>query len=101
MKKITICILAMLLSCTFNPLNLGAQEPVKTESAPEAKQAQQLMNRLEEIKKLDVRKMSHAEKRAVRKEVKTIKTKLHSIGGGVYISAGALILILILLIIFL
>jgi hypothetical protein len=101
MKKITMCILAMILSITFNPITLAAQEPVKTEKTSEAAQAKRLINRLEEIKQLDVHKMTQSEKRAVRKEVKSIKTKLNSIGGGVYISAGALILILILLIIFL
>ncbi len=101
MKKIAICILAIVLSFTFNPLSLNAQEPVRTEKAPDAEQARHLINRLEEIKKLDVRTMKPNEKKAIRKEIKQIRTKLHSIGGGVYISAGALILILILLIIFL
>jgi Skp family chaperone for outer membrane proteins len=102
MKKLAICILAMILSFTFNPSTASAApDPIKIESPKEAAQAKQLISRLEEIKLMDVSKMSHDEKKAIRKEVKAIKAKLHDIGGGVYISAGALILILVLLIIFL
>jgi hypothetical protein len=102
MKKITTCIVAMVLSLTFNPVTLSASspKPVKVErtSEPtEAAQAKQLIRRLDEIKALDVHKMSAAEKKTLLNEVKTIKGKLEHIGGGVYISAGALIVILILI----
>ena len=103
MKKLSICILAMILSFTFVPTLSATNTPVpaKTENPAERAEAQQLIQRLEYMKKLDVKSMDRSERKAHRKEVKSIKTRLNAIGGGVYISASALILILILLIIFL
>jgi len=94
--------LAMVLSLTFNPATLSAApDPIKSEKTSDAAQAKFLIHRLEQIKTMDAGKMSTTEKKAIRKEVKAIKNKLNDVGGGVYISAGALILIIVLLIIFL
>jgi hypothetical protein len=57
--------------------------------------------RLAELKILKVSAGSKIEKKAIRKEVKDIKKKSAAINGGIYISVGALIIILILLIILL
>jgi hypothetical protein len=66
------------------------------------KEADQLYGRLKEMRALDARALSKEQKRELRKEVLSIKERLSDPwGGGVYISAGALILIIILLIIFL
>ena len=72
-------------------------KPLTTEVAVDH---QKLIDRLEEINSLDKSKLSRAEKKELRKEVKEIQ-KTMDIGGGVYISVGALILIIILLIILL
>jgi hypothetical protein len=61
---------------------------------------QKLENRLKEISTMDIESMSRAEKKAMKKEVKAIKKKMDS-NGGIYISAGAVILIIVLLIILL
>ena len=63
--------------------------------------AQKLINRLEEIKAMDMDKMSKAEKQQLRKEVRSIKKELAAIGGGVYLSVGAIIIIILLLILLL
>lgn len=70
---------------------------------PEANEArvQQLQNRLEEIKGLDMRGLSRTEKKIMRREVREIKKELAAISGGVYLSVGALILIALLLILLL
>ena len=60
-------------------------------------QAQELMNRLEELKAMEPEKMTKTEKKAVRKEVKQIKKAMRDYNG-VYISFGALIIIVLLLI---
>jgi hypothetical protein len=66
------------------------------------KETDQLYSRLKEMRAMDARTLSREQKRELRKEVLSIKEKLSDPwGGGVYISAGALILIIILLIIFL
>jgi hypothetical protein len=64
-----------------------------------AAETQKLVERLQEIKALDVSKMSNKDKRVLRKEVKAAEKKVQS--GGVYVSAGALIIIILLLIILL
>lgn len=70
--------------------------PVLTET-PEAKVAR-LTERLEEIKAMDHKAISRAEKKALRKEVRNIKEEVAAVSGGVYISVGAIIIILLLLI---
>lgn len=72
--------------------------PVEATMDPEV---QRMVNRLEELKAMDTKNMPRSEKRKYAKEVKHIQKKLNAVGGGVYISAGALILIIVLLIVFL
>ena len=74
--------------------------PTLTPEANEAR-VQQLQNRLEEIKGLDMRGLSRTEKKIMRREVREIKKELAAISGGVYLSVGALILIALLLILLL
>ena len=61
----------------------------------------QLQNRLEEIRSLNKTKLSQEEKKALRKEVREIKKELAAIDGDVYLSAGVVILIALLLILLL
>jgi hypothetical protein len=63
------------------------------------REAQQLVNRLKEMRAMDANALTTEQKHKLRKEVLGIQEKLYP--GGVYISGGALILIIILLIIFL
>lgn len=60
--------------------------------------ANQLKDRLEEIRAMDMSKLSKQEKKALRAEVKEIKKEIKAIGGGVYLSVGAIILIVLLII---
>ena len=66
----------------------------------DAAEAQKLISRLEELKAMDKSSMTKSEKREMRKEVKSIQRKMDS-SGGVYLSVGAVILIIVLLIILL
>jgi len=98
--------LATLLSLTFIPLQSNAMVPEESSVLVDPKPAEVaevkvLELRLDEINAMDKSKMTSAEKKTLRKEVKSIKSSLREIGGGVYISVGALILILILLIVLL
>jgi hypothetical protein len=68
--------------------------PVETKE----EQANRLKDRLEEIKAMDTKTLSKAEKKALRGEVKQIKKELKAISGGVYLSVGAIILIVLLII---
>jgi len=110
MKTITKIKMALLL-CSLAvsaPVFANASgEPTSTtatNNAPSAEakaEAELLIKRLEEIKAMDKSNMSRAEKKALRKEVKEIKSTLKATGQGVYLSVGAIIIIILLLILLL
>jgi hypothetical protein len=94
------------LSLTFIPLQSSAATIADPSSLvnpkpAEVAEAKTLLLRLDEINTMDMSKLKSSEKKSLRKEVRSINHKLKAIGGGVYISAGAAILILVLLIILL
>jgi hypothetical protein len=107
MKALKICIMTAALLLPFVPSELRAGSETNpagkatTETPESAARAKILLNRLEEIKALDKSKLTSAEKKQLRKEVKSSKKELDELGGGIYLSVGAIILILVLLIIFL
>ncbi len=106
MKKIVFCCMATFLSFTFIPLQSNATAPEEpsamVEPKPaEAAEAKALEIRLDELNGMDKSKLTSSEKKNLRKEVKSINHKLREIGGGIYLSVGAVILIAVLLIIFL
>ncbi len=67
----------------------------------ETEQSQRLINRLEEIKSMDLKSLTRKERRELKHEVKSIQKELHTNSSGVYISVGAIIIILLLLILLL
>lgn len=90
------------MSFTFMPTtSLAANKTNTTATTADASAANALILRLSAINEMDMSEMTGTEKKGLRQEVKSIKKQLSEIGGGVYISAGALIIILILLIILL
>ena len=106
MKKIVMCLLAACLSLTFLPLQANAASEVTATTIPapvtnstQAAEAKTLELRLTEINAMDKTNLKSSEKKSLRKEVKSINHKLRAISGGVYISAGVLIVILIVLIV--
>lgn len=91
----------MILLFTVTPLvSIHATEtdPPKTVTELPA-DVRVMINRIEEIKEMDKSEMSRAEKRALRKEARALKAEVRSTGNGLYISAGAVIVILLLIII--
>ena len=106
MKKLIVYVVATFLSVAFIPGQTHATTTTTatsttTSTSADAKEADALVTRLEVIKSMDKADLSFSEKRTLRKEVRTIKERLADIGGGVYISVGALILIIVLLLILL
>jgi len=107
MKKIVFCLMATILSLTFLPLQSFAsttEEPsslvaTKPPETTESVEVKTLELRLNEISAMDMSKLKSSEKKELRKEVRSIKRELKDISGGVYISAGLLILILVILIV--
>ena len=70
---------------------------IADKKAVDKKQIEALIVRLNEIKTMDKSELNRAEKKALRVEVRSIKTQVATISGGIYISATAIIVILLLL----
>lgn len=101
--------MAAVMSLAFIPLEVSAKPkvtpPPVSEPAPvspaEAARANELLLRLDEIRKSDKSDLKASEKKELRSEVRAINSELKSIGNGVYISGAAILVIVILLIILL
>ena len=70
----------------------------KVENKLSAEEVSRLTRRVEEIRDMDKSDLSVTEKRALRKELKATKENVRKDGGYIYVSAGTVILILILII---
>jgi hypothetical protein len=99
LKRILYPAFIVLVLMLFERNAIAAERPVNPVPSKEAEaEIKRLTNRLEEIKSMDLDNMPRGEKRVLKKEVKATKKKIADLGGGVYISAGALLVIIILLI---
>ncbi len=97
-KTLTVLLLAM--STGFiTPAFADAIPSATTEKANTEALAQQLTNRLIEIRNMDKSHLTSTERKELRKEVKKIKREGKS--NGVYFSIGAIIIIVLLLILIL
>ena len=104
MKKFTVLFLTVLLSLSL--VSVYATTEIKpsaplTANTTEKAASKVLISRLNEIKELDKSNMTSSDKKALRTEVKTIKKQLKEYRGGIYLSLGAVIIIVLLLIILL
>ena len=106
MKKIAFCLMAIYLSLTFHPTQSNAASTVVSSSIvaskpTESAKAKVLLQRLNEINAMDKSKLNSSDRKILRKEVRSINSQLREVGGGVYISVGAIIIIALILIILL
>ena len=97
-KKILPALLMALSITLITPVFASTTTPVKTE-VPKEVRAKQIENRLFEIRKMDKTNMTKAEKKELRKEVKSLKKEAAT--QGIYLSIGAVIIIILLLILLL
>lgn len=67
----------------------------------EEPRSRQIMNRLETIKKMDRSTLTRDERKNLRKEVKDIRKEAKAASGGVYLSVGAILLVILVLILIL
>lgn len=102
MKKIGITVITACLLITFQPLQTKATVIPATEVASKSTQSPEiLLSRLNEINAMDKTELKSSEKKNLRHEVRSIKQQLREMGGGIYLSLGAIIIIVLLLIILL
>ncbi|WP_313806987.1 hypothetical protein [Flavobacterium sp.] len=98
--KMVLLVLLSIICLPVYPSTTNDTIPATAGTTIEAERAQQLINRLEEIKSIDRSTLTRVEKRELRKEVKSINKQLKG-SNGVYLSVGAIIIIILLLILLL
>jgi hypothetical protein len=91
--------MALLSPTLANASNDTIPAPTKTQM--DKINADKMIERLEEIKSLDKSNLTRVEKKELREEVKGIKKGLKANGNGVYLSVGAILIIILLLILLL
>jgi hypothetical protein len=104
MKKLVISGVISLLALSITPAPLQARSnpnSIPSTTPVENPQAKALLLRLDEIKAMDKTQLTATEKKDLRKEVKAIKKDLKTMNQGVYLSVGAIVIIVLLLILLL
>ncbi|HLF46978.1 MAG TPA: hypothetical protein VI548_11170 [Chitinophagaceae bacterium] len=102
-KKILQTASLVLLIAIALPASAAIIAPASSMNAAktENSRAQELVQRLENIRSMDKSEMTRLERKSLRKEVKDIKTEMKVMSGGVYLSVGAIIIVILLLILLL
>lgn len=90
----------------FMPLLLRSSTLISQNTTTSVNQIESLKSeaflaRLAEIKAMDKTSMSSLEKKELRKEVRAKRGYFRHVGGGVYLSAGAIIIIILIIILLL
>jgi len=97
-KKIIPVLLMAICIALVTPVFAGETPEAKTE-VPKEVRAQQIETRLIEIRDMNKTNLTSTEKKDLRKEVKSLRREARR--RGIYISVGALVIIILLLIILL
>lgn len=101
-KLIYSLILVFTLGISSTTVSAATKNETKTEMTAEQRaQFDRLVNRVEEIRKMDKSNLTRVEKKALRSELKELKQKANGLSQGVYLSVGAIIIIILLLILIL
>jgi uncharacterized protein YfkK (UPF0435 family) len=107
MKNQKVIFLMAIMIAAIMPVYVSGSNEIVRDSivnveTVKSEKANVLTARLEVINAMDKSNLSSSEKKTLRKEVRAIKKELKAMGsGGVYLSVGALLLVIILLIILL
>jgi len=100
MKRIFFYLIFTCLLSVAVPNNLKAiPDSLTVTASAEKAEVARLTDRLEEIKLMDKSVLTRQERKTLRQEVKAIEQELKTMGGGIYISAGLGVVILLLLLI--
>lgn len=95
----TICLLTFCMN-DVKAINTHPNNSAVAVKPAENEEVQAMINRLEEIKAMDLSSMTKVQKKELRKEVKAIKQEMKAVQG-IYLSIGAILIIILLLILIL
>ncbi|MFA6945243.1 MAG: hypothetical protein WC220_05005 [Pedobacter sp.] len=98
-KQIYLVITVFLLASTSVMANDVKSKPEMTEN--QVVRAGEISRRVEEIKNMDRSELSRQERKALRNELIDMKKEAKAMSGGVYLSVGAIIIILLVLLLIL
>ena len=104
MKKFiySLALIFMLGVSANTVLAAEKSEKNKTEMTAEQKvQLKRITDRVEEIRDMDKSNLTKSDRKELRKELREMKKEARAMGGGVYLSVGAIIIIILLLILIL
>ncbi|WP_276361101.1 hypothetical protein [Daejeonella sp. H1SJ63] len=102
MKKQIYILAAILFLTLAAPVVKANDNKSKPEiTASQIARAEVIHKRVEEIRDLDKSQLSREERKQLRNELQELKREVKSMGGGIYLSVGAIIIILLVLILIL
>ncbi len=79
----------------------AAMKATVTDSTADARVLSEIVSRVTEIQNMDKTNLSVSERKALKKELNTMKQKADGLNSRVYLSVGAIIIIILLLILIL
>ncbi len=100
MKKLAYFLSVVFLLTAFSPAAMAkdGKEPAPL-SQEDEKRLEEINERVLEIKAMNFAEMTKAERKEIRHELREINKEAKRVGDGIYISAGAIIIILLILLI--
>lgn len=100
-RLLKVMLLVMMVTIVSPAFSVATTINSKPASETPEQKLERLTKRIEEIKAMDKRSLTKAERKALKKEVRDIRDEAKALSGGVYISIGALLVIILLLILLL
>lgn len=108
MKKTVFMAILMMLSLGFSTVIASEPDkpksdvvPNKTENKMSEEEISRLTRRVEEIRDMDKSELTAKEKKELRKELREIRENVKRDGGYIYIGAGTLLVVILLVILLL
>ncbi len=102
MKKKIYLMATVLCLMLAAPAVMANEANIKPEMTEKQKtRLVEITNRVEQIKSMDRSDLSRAERQDLRHELRDMRTEAKAMSGGVYLSVGAIIIVILLLILIL
>lgn len=100
-KKIYLLATVLMLALASPAVMAKNNKPLVTMTEQQKVRMEQIGRRVEEIKNMDKSTLTRQERKDLRKELLGMKKEAKAASGGVYLSVGAIIIILLILILIL